>query len=269
MSCYIHPRKQVELEEEGRGSRAGRKEGRGGGREETEEGGENGVNFYYWLRIMLNLLIAYFKVFHVGLISYICFLICSPQPKVSLHLLLMELSATVVGILISKKHFLDVLQLGLSLNLSYALVPNNYPYVAGLFFFKIIFVFNSLGEAIEEGWEGASNSVTRVVKFTVSILRYTLVEYLFLGVVMLGYKLFTLGDTEASLPEDYVILYKLVVTATTIGYGDITPKSKLQIYYFTYAIPFICASFVLYFNAVIPLIGQLTDFLTGNATLDT
>jgi hypothetical protein len=141
--------------------------------------------------------------------------------------------------------------------------------VTGLFFFKIIFVFNAFGEAIEDLFESASNSLTRIMKFVVSILRYTLAEYLFLGLIMLGYKIFTLGDKEGSLPEDYIILYKLIVTATTIGYGDITPKTKLQMYYFTYAIPFICASFVIYFNAVIPIIGELVDFLTGNATLKT
>ena len=44
-----------------------------------------------------------------------------------------------------------------------------------------------------------------------------------MGVVLLGYKLWTINDTEGELPEDYIILYKLIVTATTIGYGDITP----------------------------------------------
>lgn len=157
----------------------------------------------------------------------------------------------------------------LSLNLTYALIPNNYSFVTGLYFLKIIFVHNCFGEAIEDLLESASNLLTRILKFVLSILRYTVVEYLFLGLVMLAYKVCTLGDKEGTLPEDYVILYKLIVTATTIGYGDVTPKTRLQIQFFTFAIPFICASFVLYFNAVIPVLGELTDFLTGNATLQT
>ena len=30
-------------------------------------------------------------------------------------------------------------------------------------------------------------------------------------------------------------------------------------------IPFICASFVLYFNAVIPILTELTDLILGNS----
>ena len=58
-----------------------------------------------------------------------------------------------------------------------------------------------------------------------SILRFTIVEYLFLGLVLLTYKLWCLGDPEGPVPEDYLTMYSLVVTATTIGYGDITPKT--------------------------------------------
>lgn len=108
---------------------------------------------------------------------------------------------------------------------------------------------------IEDLFSAPGNSLTRLTKILLSIIRLTLVEYIFLGVVLLGYKLWTINDTEGELLEDYIILYKLIVTATTIGYGDITPKTKLQIYYFTYTIPFICASFVIYFNAVIPVLG--------------
>lgn len=218
---------------------------------------------------MLNILTAYIKLFHIGLISYICFQICTPEPEISLEVFFLELGLTVVNILVTKQHFLDVIQIVLTLNLSYSFFPNNYTFITGVYFLKIIFVYNAFGEAVEDLFASANNSLTRILKFVVSIMRYTLVEYLYLGLVMFGYKIFTLGDTEGSLPEDYVILYKLIVTATTIGYGDVTPKTKLQMYYFTYAIPFICASFVIYFNAVIPIIGELIDFLTGNATIST
>lgn len=50
-----------------------------------------------------------------------------------------------LNILISRRHFLDIFQIVLSLNLTYALIPNNYSFITGLYFFKIIFVYNSFG----------------------------------------------------------------------------------------------------------------------------
>lgn len=216
---------------------------------------------------MFNILTAFIKIIHVSLISYLCLLICTPNPKIPYRLFYYELALTLLNILTTKKHFFDIFQIILTLNLTYALIPNNYPFVSGLYFLKIIFVYNALGDVVDHLFSSTHNSLTRILKYIISIIRFTLVEYLFLGLVMLGYKIFTLGDKQGSLPQDYIILYKLIVTATTIGYGDVTPKTKLQIYYFTYAIPFICASFVIYFNAVIPVIGQLIDLLTGNSTI--
>jgi len=60
-------------------------------------------------------------------------------------------------------------------------------------------------------------------------LKFTIIEYLFLALVMLCYKLYTLNDKEGPVVDDYLIMYKLIVTATTIGYGDVTPKTRLQI----------------------------------------
>lgn len=101
--------------------------------------------------------------------------------------------------------------------------------MAGIFFFKLVYVFNILGEIIDDLFNAPGNNLTRITKIALSILRYTLVEYLFLGLVILAYKLWTIGDSEGTLPEDYIILYKLIVTATTIGYGDYTPKTTYQI----------------------------------------
>ena len=53
---------------------------------------------------------------------------------------------------------------------------------------------------------------------------------------------------EEEMPEDYQLWYQLMVTSSTIGYGDVTPKSRPGMIYFTMMIPAICGSFVVYMN---------------------
>lgn len=53
----------------------------------------------------------------------------------------------------------------------------------------------------------------------------------------------------------------MIVTATTIGYGDVCPKSRVQMMFFIGAIPFICGSFVIYGNHVNPLWDIFLSFL--------
>jgi hypothetical protein len=64
----------------------------------------------------------------------------------------------------------------------------------GVFFFKIIYVANSLGEVVEDLFASTGNNITKLLKIVINLLRYTVVEYLFLGLVLLAYKLWTLND---------------------------------------------------------------------------
>lgn len=100
-----------------------------------------------------------------------------------------------------------------------------------------------------------------------NIARYTICQYVFLGLVILAFKVSTLGDSE-ELPNDAALLYMMVVTASTVGYGDVTPKPGPQMTFLTYAIPAICISFVFYGNAVVPVISDLIDFLMGAGSAD-
>jgi hypothetical protein len=53
----------------------------------------------------------------------------------------------------------------------------------------------------------------------------------------------------------------MIVTATTIGYGDVCPKSRIQMNFFTGAIPFILGSFAIYANNVNPLWEEFLSYI--------
>ena len=55
----------------------------------------------------------------------------------------------------------------------------------------------------------------------------------------------------------------MMVTATTIGYGDVCPKSRIQMNFFSCAIPFVLGSFIIYGNNVNPLWDEFLAFLKG------
>jgi len=143
---------------------------------------------------MIRFITAYIKIAHAALIAYICQSICTPNPRISLELLFIELGMTVVSIVFGRKHFLDVFQIIFSLNLTYALIPNNYSFITGFYFLKIIFIYNTLGEAIDDLFAVTHNILSTFLKFVFSILRFTIIQYLFLGLVLLCYKIVSLYD---------------------------------------------------------------------------
>ena len=51
-----------------------------------------------------------------------------------------------------------------------------------------------MGEAIDDLFSETGNSLTKITKIVLNLFRYTLAEYLFLGLVLLAYKLWTMND---------------------------------------------------------------------------
>lgn len=149
---------------------------------------------------VLDIVGGYVKLAQVGVVVWICRLLCQEAHQLDLQLICLEVGLTILTLLVSRKHFLDVWQLLLTCALSYALIPNNYAFLTGFYFFKIAFVYNLLGEAIEDIFPNATTLPAQITSILLRIGRLTIVEYLFLGVGMLGYKLYTLGDKEGVLP---------------------------------------------------------------------
>jgi len=138
-------------------------------------------------------------------------------------------------------------------------------WVGMLFLGKILFVSEVLTDSKRLIFSGDNCSFCQVGGIVYNFLRLTLVEYLFLGIVIMIYKLvvINLDKSAIELPETYVLFYQMMVTATTIGYGDVCPKSRIQMNFFIGAIPFICGSFVIYGNNLNPLWDELLTFWNG------
>ena len=124
---------------------------------------------------MLKLISSAIKFAHALLITYLCVQICSQKSRLCLQTILLEIGFTFISLFISRKHFLDILQLVISLFLSYSLIPNNYSFLVGVFFFKIIYVANALGEVVDDLFASTGNNLTKLLKIVISLLRYTIV----------------------------------------------------------------------------------------------
>lgn len=118
-----------------------------------------------------------------------------------------------------------------------------------------MYVNDVLGDTKKLIFSGDNCSFCQLGGIIYNFIRFTLVEYLFLGLIIAVYKLIiiTYDKSGENLPENYVLFYQMIVTATTIGYGDVCPKSRIQMNFFIGALPFICGSFVVYGNNVNPL----------------
>ena len=114
---------------------------------------------------IIDVLASYVKIAHIFVIVSICQQICTPYPHINTFTFTLELGLTIIGILLSKKHFLDHYQIIFSLNLSYTLIPNNYSFLAGLYFLKIIYVCNVMGEAHASLFDGASTNISKLIGY--------------------------------------------------------------------------------------------------------
>lgn len=127
--------------------------------------------------------------------------------------------------------------------------------VSWLYLFKIAHVYNILG-AIRRWPIFNRHGLCRYYGFVYDLLTYTLILRLFIKAITMVYQ-HTCQSAEYPLPQAYMIMYQLVVTASTIGYGDVTPKSAQQILFITYSIPILCTAFAIYLHSILLSYNQL------------
>lgn len=142
-------------------------------------------------------------------------------------------------------------------------LPIDIDWLTILFAAKILYVNDILADAKSLFFSGDNCNFCKFGGIIYNFVRFTLVEYLFLGAIILVYKAIVLhfDQSVTELPANYVLFYQMIVTATTIGYGDVCPKSRIQMNFFTGAIPFILGSFVMYANNVNPLWDEFLSYI--------
>ena len=147
-------------------------------------------------------------------------------------------------------------------------LPIDVDWLPILFAAKILYVNDILGDARRLIFSGDNCVFCQLGGIVYNFIRFTVVEYLFLGAIILTYKTIVLHFDQSvqELPANYILFYQMIVTATTIGYGDVCPKSRIQMNFFTCAIPFILGSFVIYANNVNPLWEDLQAFLNQSSS---
>jgi hypothetical protein len=100
-----------------------------------------------------------------------------------------------------------------SMVLGYIMFPNKAQFVSWIYLVKGIEVHQSLKAFRKDFF---SSSALKYVAFVFDVLRFTVCEFIFFAVVIVFYRFLADCDTEP-LPENYVIMYQLAVTASTIG----------------------------------------------------
>lgn len=105
-------------------------------------------------------------------------------------------------------------QIVASMVLGYMLFPNKARLLSWIFLVKGIEVHQALKKFRKEFF-GALPSL-KYIAFVFDIIRFTISEYIFLGIVLMLYK-FTTDCESEPIPDNYVVMYQLAVTASTIG----------------------------------------------------
>lgn len=175
---------------------------------------------------MIEQIKSLFKLFHSILVIYLTFSLYEIN-KTLPHLLIGAEIATTIQITLIDRRYKgrDWKQLLFSLSLVYALRPTELNVLRFLFLAKIFYVHQSLTSVSESIFTG-SWKIFRLLKIAFDFSRLAVVFYLFLGCLIVVYKYWAyLWTDPEKVLSTHQILYFFMITSSSIGYGDITPKN--------------------------------------------
>ncbi len=172
------------------------------------------------------LITSILKLFHSIGIIYITFLLYEINRTLPALFVGVELLLTLFIIFIDpKENGREWKQLFFSLSLVYALRLTELNVLRFLFLGKIFYVYHSLTEASQSLFVGNWKFI-RLGKVLFDLLKVTVVFYLFLGCLIVVYKYWAyLWTDPEKVLSTHQILYFFMITSSSIGFGDITPKN--------------------------------------------
>ena len=113
----------------------------------------------------------------------------------------------------------------MSLTLIYALRPSQLGFLRYLFLAKIFYVATSLSE-VSQNILTNNFKLLRILKVVFDFSRVTVVFYMFLGMFVVVYKYWAyLWTDPEKVLQTHQIMYYMMITSSSVRYGDFTPKN--------------------------------------------
>ena len=139
---------------------------------------------------------------------------------------------------------------------------NSYPYISLLFFNKIYFflhLLKKLEETFDLSWK--SKNIIKLFKLAANML---FIAHLFACIWLLEARIFTINEDSnvenwmvfkdvnmMDLQSKYITaLYYVIVTMSTVGYGDISPKNNIEMLIGIGFILVACGNFAFTINSI-------------------
>ena len=157
------------------------------------------------------------RLMHSLVIGYICAQIASGY-DIGVIVVGVEIGLTLLRGLFEHGLFSRNMRLQLlgSLVLGYTLFPNRARFVSWVFFLKGIEAHKALKNLRNQSSILNNLSISKYLAFAFDVARFSLSQFIFFGFVCSVYKFF-LDCRSDPIPDPHVIVYQLVVTASTIG----------------------------------------------------
>lgn len=111
------------------------------------------------------------------------------------------------------------IQILCTMTLGYIIFPNRLRYIGWIYLWNGIQFHRCLKSIRAEFFLFNGSPIKKYFAFVFDFIRFAANEYMFLGILMMVYK-FIADEKDHPLPENYAILYQLIVTASTIGNFD-------------------------------------------------